>query len=52
MLEVKKLILDGVQSVEEKKGSVVNIPEPIEPAKRKPIQICITINENGIVQQR
>ncbi len=50
-LEAKKLILNGVESVEGKKKSVASLPERIEPAKRKPIQICITINENGMVQQ-
>lgn len=43
-LGAKKLILDGVESVEGKKKSIDSIQEHIEPVKRKPIQICITIN--------
>lgn len=49
--EAEKLILDGVQSVEGECKPPVTIPRQVEPAKRNPIQICITINENGTVQQ-
>lgn len=47
-LEAKKLILDGVQSVEGKRESPVTIPKKIESAKQNPIQICITINGNEV----
>ncbi len=50
-LEAKKMILDGVQIVEGERESPVTIPKKIEQTKRNPIQICITIGENGIVQQ-
>ncbi len=46
--EAKKLILDGVQSVEEKRESPVTIPKKIEPAKQNPIRICITINDKEV----
>ncbi len=49
--EAKKLILDGIQSVEGECKPSVTIPKQVEPAKRNPIQICITINENGTIQQ-
>ncbi len=50
-LEAKKLILDGIKSVEKECKPPVTAPKKMESAKRNPIQICITINENGTVQQ-
>lgn len=50
-LEAKKMILDGVKSAEGECKLSVTVPKKTEPAKRNPIQICITINENGTAQQ-
>lgn len=50
-LEAKKVILDGVESIEGKRETLVSKPKEIKTEKRNPIQICITINEDGIVQQ-
>lgn len=48
-LEAKKLILDGVRSVEgEERKSPVIIPKQEESAKQNPIQICININGNEV----
>lgn len=49
--EAKKMILDGIESIEGKRETLVSKPKKIKTEKRNPIQICITINEDGIVQQ-
>lgn len=49
-LEAKKMMLDGIASLEESQKSVANAQKRVELAKQKPIQICITINEKGVMQ--
>ncbi len=48
--DAKQMVLDGVRGIEGKRESIISKPKEIETVKRKPIQICITINEDGIVQ--
>ena len=43
--------MDGVENIEGKRETLVSKPKKIKTEKRNPIQICITINEDGIVQQ-
>lgn len=47
-LDAKKLILDGIQSTEGKRESVVNAVKGIEHTKQNPIQITLILNQNGI----
>ena len=49
--EIKKMIMDGVRHVEAKNKAIISIPAVSDTIRRNPIQICITINENGMVQQ-
>lgn len=49
--DAKQMILDGVRGIDGKREPLVSKPNEIKTGKRKPIQICITINEDGMVQQ-
>lgn len=47
-LNAKKMILDGVESIEAKENPVVNIPKVNNAAGQNPIQITLMINQSGI----
>lgn len=46
--ETKKMILDGLESVEGKREVLISKPKQIESARQNPIQICININGNEV----
>lgn len=49
--DAKKLILDGVESVEGKKKTTLSIPKSNAAIGQKQIQITLILNQDGIVQQ-
>lgn len=49
--DAKKLILDGVESVEGKKKRTLSIPKSNAAIGQKQIQITLILNQDGIVQQ-
>ena len=47
-LEAKKIILDGLESVEGKREVLTSKPKQIESVNQNPIRICININGNEV----